>query len=101
MTDIQSADMHLAGRGVSGTAQRNVIWSGEIMGRHGITLAAAATDSAVSSQAVVAVQYAVSRPASESESEAHIRPVPGGRLSLSQLSQRVGVTRASQIARTA
>jgi len=38
-----------------------------MMGRHGVTLAAAATDSAVSSQAVVVVQYAVPRPASESD----------------------------------
>jgi len=68
----------------------------------GVTLAAAATDSAVSSQAVVAVQYAVPRPASESESETLIHRVPGGRsarsLVTSQLSQRASVTRASQIA---
>ena len=37
------------------------------MGGMGVTLAAAATDSVVTSQAVVAVQYTVPRPASESD----------------------------------
>jgi len=66
VTDIRSADMHLAGRDVAGTVQHCDLVRRDDGKAWGVTLAAAATDSAVSSQAVVAVQYAVPRPASES-----------------------------------